>query len=678
MNKRSKITALLMGFACLGSILVTTSCKDDFKYYDPMSSGNVTLQVYGPKPALRGAEIRFVGTHMDRVTGVEFPVAGEVTDFTLKTPTEIRLIVPVNAGYGRLILKTPQGDITTDSDMSYTEPIKVTYVTEAATKAGSNIEIKGDFLYLITRVIFQGGAFVDLTDDNKTFSAGDPTGVQTLTVPVPETAISGELILSNIVFDDAGNELGIPVEVGSGEWHANIVEPGVTSLSHETIKAGATLTITGTNLDLVKTIRFGGDKEVETFNLSGTTSIGVTVPADAQDGPVVLIAKSAAENASATPLTMLMPTIASISPNPVRNQATLTVNGTDLDLVTGITFEGSGVIAIDSAWVTSKSATKIDVIVPITAKEGAVAFTTAAAKDALSGELKLVKPVVTGYASAQVAAGGNVTFQGTNFDLVTAVNFVGDKDNAGDDLTVEVTPDSATSLTVAIPALAQAGDVTLTMVNGDNIECPPLTIDAPAFAFIPVLPSDEIKAGEIFAVEIINADKLTEVQVNGTKTQHILQESLLHIFVPSSAAGATEFKLVSSNGEVAYTIPITGLARAEAVLWEGNIDMNAEAWSAKPIPVSAMTGIQPGDLMRVYFRDGNYSDPDNLPMIQFFYGDWGGTDFGDQTPAEGLEYIELELTADRIDKMLHPAWGTDALLLQGRSCVVYKISRMYY
>ncbi len=663
---------LLMGLVFAGSLFATTSCKKDPYNTDQMSSGKVTIQVYGPRPATRGGEMRFIGTHMERVTGIVFPVAGEVTEITRKSNTEISVTVPANAGYGSLVVKSSDGDITLASEMTYAEPIEVTWITETPVKAGSKVQVKGNYLYLVTRVIFEGGAFVDLTDADKTFDPNDPAGEQSISVTVPETARTGRLVMSTIEFDANGTEIGVATEVGSGELVATIVEPGLASFSPATVKAGANLTITGTNFDLVQAIAFAGVEEpVGTFTANAAgTSITVAVPKNAQDGNVILIAKSGAETVSANELVMLLPTITSISPDPVKNGAELTITGTDLDLVTGVIFGGNSSGAIDG----DRTATTLKVTVPINAKEGVVTLTTAADKETVSeDELTLVKPTITANPSA-IAAGGEMTLEGEDFDLITAVNFLGDKDNADDDLTVEVAPeDAASPLTIAVPALAQAGVITLTLVNGDAFELPAITIDAPAFAFIPVLPGadEEIMAGEILVVEVINADKLTGVQVNGVDTQYILNGSVLSILVPSDAGGATAFKLVSSNGEVIYTIPVIGTLPIETVVWEGTIDMVTHPWGGAAqvsIPNAGFANANPGDTVRFYVQNTGAD-----AQIQVNYGDWGGV-IVTLMPSPGDQYSEFTLTEDQIAHILAPAWGSDAFVVQGTGSVVYKIA----
>lgn len=664
MNNKFKNTTLLLGLVWIVCLFGTNSCNKDEYNTDQMSGGKITLKVYGPRPALRGSEIRFVGTNMDKVTGVVFPVSGEVTNFTKKEKTEIRVLVPNNAGYGRLVLKTPEGDITTDTEMTYVEPIEITSITETPVKAGQEFVIKGKFLYMITQVIFQEGAKVDVAEGNISVDSSDPLGLSyIIKVLVPLTARSGQIILSNVKYDSEGNEIGIPIEVGSGSLHANIILPSITSFSPETIKAGNVLTITGKDFELVESIIFGGGKEAVSFTVNAAkTSITVTVPADAQDGNVVLIAKSGVESPSPKELIMLVPTISSISPNPVKNEAILTVTGTDLDLVDKVTFGGGKVGTIQEG----RTATSLQIAVPIDAKEGAVTFTTLAGKDVLSAALTLVKPKVTGYASSTVSAGSDVTMLGTNLDLVVSIAFPGKLVVEAKDFKTQ----ASTSLTVTIPPTAQAGDVILTMVNGDEIVCPPFTIIAPVFAFIPKLPDWEIVAGELMTVEIVNEDKLTGVEVGGRTTQFIVKGTTLYVLIPSAANGATQLKLVSSNGEVTYTIPVSGKGVIETTVWEGIYDMFANPWSATAIPNAGFANARPGDRLRVYFTSLG-ADAE----IQLFYGDWSGQFAGSKLTA-GTAFYDVVLTAEMLQHIMNPdGWAAGlAIQMQGNECIVYKLA----
>ncbi len=105
MKNRLKISVLLAGFAFVGSLFATTSCKQYENYDTQQISGSKTsLNVYGPRPAMRGAKMTFIGAHMDKVTAIEFPVHGDVTDITVVSEREINVIVPEDAGeIGRFV-----------------------------------------------------------------------------------------------------------------------------------------------------------------------------------------------------------------------------------------------------------------------------------------------------------------------------------------------------------------------------------------------------------------------------------------------------------------------------------------------------------------------------------------------------------------------------------------------
>ena len=100
----------------------------------------------------------------------------------------------------------------------------------------------------------------------------------------------------------------IPIEVYSGDLQADIVEPAIVSVAPSTVKAGSDITITGVDFDLVEKVVFGGEKIVTEFTVSeDKKSITVTTPADAQDGPVMLVAYSGVEVISEASLTLKCP-----------------------------------------------------------------------------------------------------------------------------------------------------------------------------------------------------------------------------------------------------------------------------------------------------------------------------------------------------------------------------------
>ena len=130
----------------------------------------------------------------------------------------------------------------------------------------------------------------------------------------------------------------------------------------------ANLTITGTNLDLVKELLFTGVTDpVAVFVSRSATQIIVKVPAGAKKGKLTLVANSTVKVLSATDLDITLPAITSLSPNPVDHGANLTINGSNLNLVSGISFIGE---AQPVKIFESQSATQLVVKVPGGALKG--------------------------------------------------------------------------------------------------------------------------------------------------------------------------------------------------------------------------------------------------------------------------------------------------------------------
>jgi hypothetical protein len=96
---------------------------------------------------------------------------------------------------------------------------------------------------------------------------------------IPEDAQTGKIVLSNGMPD--------PILIESDST-LNVIAAKATKLSPIPVKAGATLTIEGTDLDLVKAVIFGGNNKVNAFISQTATKIEVLVPANAQDGNVNL------------------------------------------------------------------------------------------------------------------------------------------------------------------------------------------------------------------------------------------------------------------------------------------------------------------------------------------------------------------------------------------------------
>jgi hypothetical protein len=533
---RFKINKILTAslFACMlmGGFLFN-SCKSD----EPNLT-TIKLNAFGPSAALRGGELKFIGTNMDKVTAVDLPGTAEITTFVSKSSTEIVIAIPQDAMPGLVVLKTPQGDITTKTPLTFTEPILITNFSPATVKAGDVLTINGDYLNLIKQVIFSDGVVADST------AFGTKTRKQ-LTVTVPAEAKTGKVAISN--------GAAIPILVYTAT-ELQVTLPAITASAPNPVKAGTALQITGTNFQLVKSIIFTDGLTVTNFTLNADkTGITVIVPATAKDGKVTLVAKSGVQIQSASSLIMVAPTITSVAPNPVKNGATLTVTGTDLDLVTGATFGGAV-----AGTISSQSATNLVLTVPLTAVDGPVVLSTNSGKTVSSAALTYVKPTITSFAPTELMAGGDITITGTDLDLVSNVIFVGNFNG-----TIKTT--TATSLVVTVPpACVGTSTFTLKTTNESQVVSgSTLIVDAANKPVITGITSS-VKPGGLLTITGTKLNLIESIYFQ-TNVKAVLYgvrtETSIEVYVPETAKkGAVTLTLNAFDGSqiVSPTFTISG------------------------------------------------------------------------------------------------------------------------
>lgn len=119
------------------------------------TDNTIILDSFGPSPALRGGDLRFIGNNLNEVKAVVFTgltpgSTVEVTDITIVNIHEIKVAIPQDAGPGIVTLKTAQKDITTITPLTFSEPIEISKITPTSIKAGETLTIEGDYLNLIS------------------------------------------------------------------------------------------------------------------------------------------------------------------------------------------------------------------------------------------------------------------------------------------------------------------------------------------------------------------------------------------------------------------------------------------------------------------------------------------------------------------------------------------------
>ncbi|RDV16157.1 hypothetical protein DXT99_05670 [Pontibacter diazotrophicus] len=436
-------TRLLLLICLVLSIGFITSCDDDDDV-DP-TSGQVQLLSFGPTGVQHGDEIRFFGRNLNRVEAIEMAGATVTrADFIEQTTELIRLMVPDEAMEGLVTLRLDNGEeVVSKTILSFNVPITITSVTEEA-RPGANITITGTRLDWVEGVVFDR----DTVDEFVSQTASE------LVLQVPMTASTGTLFL-----------LGGGTEPMSIETENELVVtlPQVTALPTTPFNTGSNLTITGTNLDLVKAIMFTGVGEavVTEFVSQTPTQIVAQIPANAATGPLTLVALSDVEVETTQEITVVLPAVTALSPSAVRHGQNLTITGTNLNLVEEIQFTGVGEANVSEF--VSQSATQIVVEVPGNASTGTLTMVTSSGVEVeTTQEVNISLPTITSLSPSQIDPGQNLTINGTNLDLVEMIEFQG-----GAEVTSFVSQ-SATRIVVQVPMDAQRGALTLT-TNTDYV-----------------------------------------------------------------------------------------------------------------------------------------------------------------------------------------------------------------
>jgi hypothetical protein len=336
------------------------------------------------------------------------------------------------------------------------------------------------------------------------------------------------------------------------------------------------------------------------------------------------------------------------------------------------------------------AADKATVTVPEPANEEALLLVMANGAT-VAVPFTLVKPTVTGYDHASVSAGGALTIRGTNLDLVKTVQF-GD----GSDL-VNVENATAEAISLSVPMNAKNGKPTLTLANGTSVEGPELNITEALFCYATELPGEdaELKAGESLTLTVANGDKLTGVQIDGNDCQFVMVKggTQLIIAISDKAKKGSKVRLISSNGEITYTIDFIPNTEVTTVLWTGAADLDGWSWNweigkgAKgdnnPTMFADMD-LQEGDVIRVYLT--NYND---WWQVQFYNGHWEAqNEIGTATGlnnnhnvnsgiynlAEHNGAIEIPVTEELARQLTeYSDWGY-CWILQGEGCRATKIT----
>lgn len=449
MNKIYKFSAWWMACLVLLSSLTFTACDTndlDTNQY----KGGISLNVFGPSPVLRGGELRFLGCGMDQVASVLIPGCDAITDIQLISAEEIRVIVPQTAltGYVTLMLRNGES-IVTKTQLTYSEPVSIESFSPESVRPGDVLTIKGDYLNLMSQVIFAEDVIVsdeviaeeEATEATSKFLKHTRNEIQ---VRVPEEAQSGKIILSD------GAE--IPNRLYS-EVELQVVLPSVAEVAdYNNIKPGAIMTVTGENFDLVKEVRMENGEKVEFEFSAENKTLRFTLPANVVSGFIYAVPASGVQVPVAN-IEMAKPGNFSCAVTEINAGEQITILGENLDLVSAVIFTGGG-----EGEIISQSPEQLVVSVPASAQSGSVTFKMANGEQISGLNLTINQPChIVSSLEEDFEAGKEMIVEVANGELLTGVKING----------VEVTHTlDGIQLKIQVPETAGANSI-LELVSSD-------------------------------------------------------------------------------------------------------------------------------------------------------------------------------------------------------------------
>ena len=351
----------------------TITAKTQLSYSEP-----ILFESFSPTEVLPGTTITIKGDYLNLIHEVILPGDVYVSDdqFISHDRYSIKVIVPDIACSGKIILGTVDEAEEEDEKVLATlnliesdeDLIVITAegaLTAKSYKAGDAVTIKGTNLNLTKKVELEGA---DVTEFVATES--------TLTFVLPDTATDGEVLMV----------MASEVAVLAGE--INTVVPVVSGVTPAPVKNGAVVTLAGSDLDLVTGLDFPNAAGAEFAFAEGL--ITATVPEAAQEGELTLhLANGKTVTAD---LTLVKPVVTGFSANPASAGSTVTIEGTNLDLVAAVSFSIG-----EEAYLTVKeiegSETAITVAVPTAAVKGIIVLNLKNGSDVEGLELDIDKPV---------------------------------------------------------------------------------------------------------------------------------------------------------------------------------------------------------------------------------------------------------------------------------------------
>lgn len=402
-----------------------------------------------------GDIVTIKGDYLNLMHGVVFVEKDTVKEeeFIAHDRYTIKVKIPVEARTGIITLTDMIKDgssLETKEELTINTP-EPTPIKDRNIKAGEILSIKGSSFDQIASVKFEG-ATVNAAD----FKSQSTTEI---TVAVPVKATDGTFYVVT--------KSGVEVPVG------NIITVVPTQLvaTPNPVKNGGELTITGKDMNLITGIAFPNAKESK-LNKIETTKVTSTVPEDAQEGDITLSLDNGKTVTVAYKL--VKSTVTACTPAAITAGERTIIKGTDLDLVSSVTFPGD----VEQTVTDFKgTANNIAVTVPTAcAGSGFKLNLKNGITVNIDGQLSIkaaTDPAIASVTPGEAIAGSKITITGKNFQNIQNLYIGSYKVN-------RYTSRTNTEIVCQVPANAEVGTYKIVMEDPDGNK-----IEGPEFKVVP-------------------------------------------------------------------------------------------------------------------------------------------------------------------------------------------------
>ena len=656
----------------LCSFIGLVSCTREEISTDQFSDDAVVFGAFAPNPVVRGAELRIMGSNLDKIVEVQIPGSEPITEIEVVSSgrvSEIRVVTPAagaeDASVTGPVVITDNAGNTYQSmaELTFTEGIVLDSFSPANAMPGDEVTVKGDYLYNVQQIVLNNGVYV--TGEQITAKSR-----RELKFIVPSNAVTGPVTIGDV--DENNNPEGlIPNNVPSKE-ELVIGDPTIKAADRGMLKAGAEITVQGTYLDMITKAAFrvtaadgtATDTEVDFVLAEDNKSVKVVLPASVVEGEVVLTSFAGKEFKAGAYTTVVPTNVAIKAESRYKAGLNAVVTGKDLDLVTGASLAGT---ALEYAFADNK----ITFSIPAAAVDGTVVLSLANGKSVETEAIELVKPVITEMTPLELYAGDeNITVKGDDLDLVVAAT-LGGRDAEFEYANGEVIVKTALT--------SVSGKVALTLENGVTVEsADEVKVNYHSLVIVTEMPAMQ-HIGQEVVLKGSNFSLVENIFIGETKvTQYSLRtDEEVRFLMPWCKAGMynLNFHLFSGDVETVATQIEVGLELDIKTIWEGEAYLNWSGMTDLSWGGYDFSTVKPGTVLTAYFT---LDEAQTYWQVRFGNGSWASIPSGlEAAPGEGnipmtpgTTYYAIKLTAADIDMLVNQG----GLVMTGANYTLTKLT----